>query len=67
MIDINKVEEQAKLEIAQKSINKAKKAIKEELRAIKEELRALELARSVVRNIELEDLKLNIGNGSYTG
>lgn len=36
MIDINKVEEQAKWEIAQESMDKAKKAIKEELRALEQ-------------------------------
>lgn len=62
MFDLKKVIDEAQKEIADEHATKAK-------RALVTKLRQLETAKQVVRNIEaeIEDLKVSIGDGSFTG
>lgn len=62
MFDINKVEAEAKAEIAKEQAEKAKTALVKKLRE-------LEAAKSVVSNIErsIADLKASIWDGSFVG
>jgi len=62
MFDINKVEADAKAEIAKEKGEKAKTALSKKLRE-------LDAAKSVTANIEREiaDLKASIADGSFVG
>ena len=62
MIDIKKVREDARKEVADKDAAKAKTALVAKLRQ-------LSAAKGIVKNIEreIEDLEQSIADGSFTG
>jgi len=62
MIDIKKVREDARMEVADEDAKKAKTALVAKLRQ-------LSAAKAIVKNIEreIEDLEQSIADGSFTG
>lgn len=62
LLDVKKVTEEARKQIAEEKTEKAK-------RALVQKLRALDTAKDVVRNIEREiaDLEASITDGSFVG